>query len=180
MRTITTLAIAALVASTGANAATIALDDWWLQTDNFGGLRQSTSNDNLYFAVSSSTTWSVADEYETPDGFTWASQADYLALPTSGPNPGVYQYFNQGGWTNYAWEGQVRYYFRFSDSYLNNGFTHAGYTDGDRNLTTQSTINNFAGIVLIRDVPAVPVPAAVWLFGSGLLGLAGVARRKKA
>ena len=26
----------------------------------------------------------------------------------------------------------------------------------------------------------VPVPAAVWLFGSGLLGLAGVARRKRA
>jgi len=29
-------------------------------------------------------------------------------------------------------------------------------------------------------VAAVPVPAAVWLFGSGLLGLIGVARRKKA
>ena len=29
-------------------------------------------------------------------------------------------------------------------------------------------------------VSAVPVPAAVWLFGSGLLGLAGVARRRKA
>ncbi len=28
-------------------------------------------------------------------------------------------------------------------------------------------------------VPAVPVPAAVWLFGSGLIGLFGVARRKK-
>lgn len=28
-------------------------------------------------------------------------------------------------------------------------------------------------------VGAVPVPAAVWLFGSGLLGLAGVARRRK-
>ena len=26
--------------------------------------------------------------------------------------------------------------------------------------------------------PAVPVPAAVWLFGSGLIGLVGVARRK--
>jgi len=26
---------------------------------------------------------------------------------------------------------------------------------------------------------AVPVPAAVWLFGSGLIGLIGVARRKK-
>ena len=29
-------------------------------------------------------------------------------------------------------------------------------------------------------VPAVPVPAAVWLFGSGLLGLVGIARRKVA
>jgi len=29
------------------------------------------------------------------------------------------------------------------------------------------------------DVPAVPVPAAVWLFGSGLLGLVGIARRKQ-
>ena len=28
-------------------------------------------------------------------------------------------------------------------------------------------------------ITAVPVPAAVWLFGSGLLGLVGVARRKK-
>ena len=28
--------------------------------------------------------------------------------------------------------------------------------------------------------PAVPIPAAVWLFGSGLLGLIGVARRKTA
>ena len=32
----------------------------------------------------------------------------------------------------------------------------------------------------ISEVAAIPVPAAVWLFGSGLLGLVGVARRKKA
>jgi len=31
---------------------------------------------------------------------------------------------------------------------------------------------------LTATTPAVPVPAAVWLFGSGLLGLVGVARRK--
>ena len=29
-------------------------------------------------------------------------------------------------------------------------------------------------------VSAVPIPAAAWLFGSGLLGLVGIARRKKA
>ena len=30
----------------------------------------------------------------------------------------------------------------------------------------------------VQIVPAIPVPAAVWLFGSGLIGLVGVARRK--
>ena len=30
------------------------------------------------------------------------------------------------------------------------------------------------------DAAVIPVPAAVWLFGSGLLGLIGIARRKKA
>ena len=35
-------------------------------------------------------------------------------------------------------------------------------------------------MVAIADLSAVPVPAAVWLFGSGLLGLVGVARRRKA
>ena len=42
----------------------------------------------------------------------------------------------------------------------------------------------FAGVAyqlhLSGTVGAVPVPAAVWLFGSGLLGLVGVARRRKA
>lgn len=37
-----------------------------------------------------------------------------------------------------------------------------------------------AGDLCETTLNAVPVPAAVWLFGSGLLGLVGVARRKKA
>jgi len=32
----------------------------------------------------------------------------------------------------------------------------------------------------VTEVQPVPVPAAVWLFGSGLIGLIGIARRKKA
>ena len=44
-------------------------------------------------------------------------------------------------------------------------------------------VDLLAGTILIDDlylgvVSAVPVPAAAWLFGSGLLGLVGVARRK--
>jgi len=36
-------------------------------------------------------------------------------------------------------------------------------------------------IILMEDfrfASAIPIPASVWLFGSGLLGLIGVARRK--
>ena len=35
------------------------------------------------------------------------------------------------------------------------------------------------GSFLVKDFSPVPVPAAAWLFGSGLIGLIGVARRKK-
>lgn len=35
-----------------------------------------------------------------------------------------------------------------------------------------------ANLVMVTDVSAVPVPAAAWLFGSGLVGLVGVARRR--
>ena len=38
----------------------------------------------------------------------------------------------------------------------------------------------YAWAVQTGDVSAVPVPAAVWLFGSGLIGLIGLAKRKKA
>lgn len=36
------------------------------------------------------------------------------------------------------------------------------------------------GLERCDSVPSIPVPAAVWLFGSGLIGLIGLARRKKA
>lgn len=47
--------------------------------------------------------------------------------------------------------------------------------NGANAYTVEFDVN---GSVLAVDVQVVPVPAAVWLFGSGLLGLAGVARRK--
>ena len=43
---------------------------------------------------------------------------------------------------------------------------------------TSNTVNVWA--VHSGNIGAVPVPAAVWLFSSGLLGLVGIARRKKA
>jgi FlaG/FlaF family flagellin (archaellin) len=40
--------------------------------------------------------------------------------------------------------------------------------------------DRISGNTLAIDLAPIPVPAAVWLFGSGLLGLVGIARRKKA
>ncbi|MFV8816199.1 VPLPA-CTERM sorting domain-containing protein [Haliea sp. E17] len=47
---------------------------------------------------------------------------------------------------------------------------------------TTETLSSGANAVINYAVTpsAVPLPAAAWLFGSGLLGLAGVARRRKA
>ena len=49
------------------------------------------------------------------------------------------------------------------------------------NYTLGSTVLIDGGIASVQSYApsAVPVPAAVWLFGSGLIGLVGVARRKK-
>ena len=47
--------------------------------------------------------------------------------------------------------------------------------DDAGNLYTIDNVDNRSIIKL----SAVPIPAAVWLFGSGLIGLIGIARRKK-
>jgi hypothetical protein len=58
-------------------------------------------------------------------------------------------------------------------------------TDGDGEPDSPIDLANLQiisseGIDYLTDVPSIPLPPAVWLFGSGLLGLIGIARRKKA
>jgi hypothetical protein len=48
----------------------------------------------------------------------------------------------------------------------------------DGSITDQGVI--FDNILIDGTVSSVPIPAAAWLFGSGLIGLIGVARRRKA
>ena len=56
--------------------------------------------------------------------------------------------------------------------------TFGGHADAFSTLGM--TFDDISNLAALGPMPAVPVPAAVWLFGSGLIGLIGVARRKKA
>lgn len=54
----------------------------------------------------------------------------------------------------------------------------ASVYDSNGNLLPNAVIISASG-VNYRNPQAIPVPAAAWLFGSGLLGLIGIARRKR-
>ena len=100
--------------------------------------------------------------------------------------------------TTGAWQLQVGPYAPANCTAL--GCTGHTFTNGNAQLVWNGTYGstyqlNYSATVPIGDpsgfggtqyflhlegvVNAVPVPAAVWLFGSGLLGLVGIARRKK-
>ncbi len=55
-----------------------------------------------------------------------------------------------------------------------------GFDTGDQSAQGATSDAYYAMAVRAGDVAAVPIPAAAWLFESGLLGLIGVARRKAA
>ncbi len=61
---------------------------------------------------------------------------------------------------------------------LSTSFTLTSTTDVNFYIWDSYYLDNLGGISL--NISSVPVPAAAWLFGSGLIGLIGVARRSRA
>ena len=55
---------------------------------------------------------------------------------------------------------------------------YISYIDTNGNNELLSSVNH-TGEIVFATATVVPVPAAVWLFGSGLIGLVGFARRKR-
>lgn len=101
----------------------------------------------------------------------------YYAHGITASSPGVFSNVMGTGFnrywsgTEYATNDEYAYILAFSD----------GYQDAYNKYVTSD--GNFAWAVLdgnIDELTAVPLPAAAWLFGSGLLGLVSFVRRKKA
>ena len=121
----------------------------YIQTNNSRG----TMND-LLTANNGSATAALVDGapyFAAGQGSNWKSYASFNTLANVGSS-------------------QQFWYIATSDTTPADAATVKGFTNATWKLNTDGT--------LVYQVGAVPVPAAAWLFASGMLGLVGVARRR--
>lgn len=134
-------------------------------------------------------TLSLQGDIDNWSGFLNADTSGYLSafgnnspLPGQSLDKGALTWYGSGDlnpaltWTPTSGSSTSNFYLA-TDANSNNGnsLLEADIFDlGTATLSANGTLS-FAPLV-----SAVPLPAAVWLFGSGLLGLAGIARRRAA
>ena len=97
-----------------------------------------------------------------------------IAMAAGGVNPGDWTATNESFATLNLTGSDL---FRLAIS-TDGGSSWSGDTSWSPAGTDILNVTFSDGTILSVDIKVVPVPAAVWLFGSGLLGLVGVARRK--
>ena len=164
----------------------------WLQNANTNGLmnwsQANTWADNLVFATFDN--WRLPTTLQPDATCSGQSGGDSYGYNCTGSEMGHLFYTELGGVarTSIATTHNANYnLFQNvqSDSYWS-GTVYAPYIyyvwsfdfyDGNQLMGIKGN-PFYAWAVRPGDVAAVPLPAATWLFGSGLLGLIGVARRK--
>ncbi len=100
------------------------------------------------------------DAFSTSFGFTpWLSGTYYLTVSAAGNSP--QDMFNNNQYDSAFWSNESLGLGTYFDHFQNTGFSSFDY---NLNLTGA--------------VSTVPVPASIWLFTSGLLGLLGLHKRK--
>ena len=111
----------------------------------------------------------------TTTGVSCATPASESSLPKGkypiGPSPIATSTFNTAGQTGFG-TPLTALSLGTDDAIGGSPMDNGPFIDYNANFDmTSITMTNYT--------PTVPVPAAVWLFGSGLLGLVGIARRRK-
>jgi len=204
----TAIVTTALVLSTGSNAEIISVD-WNNAGDNLITRDLSTGLEWLDLTETAGLTYDFVSSNLGDsgffDGWAYASTSEVEAFFNSAGGIGPYDYnapspfndlvvqdlleswgtlhsHNTQRFSNFVtshipqidWHGTGIIYYSTNTPAV--GYMDADFTSGG--LFNSEGVPN-VGHALVR-VSAVPIPAAVWLFGSGLIGLIGLARRKKA
>lgn len=130
-----------------------------------------------------------SDAFYNDFGITDSADTGLITLSTT--DGYTVQYNNRKStWGFYGAEGECgiytcrafmdTYYFNDTPTYrVINASTGWDADAGNPWLLAETASSSTHGSFLVR-VQVVPVPAAVWLFGSGLIGLIGMAKLKKA
>jgi len=160
----------------------------WLADANAAGVSLNWNDANQWafeLNVSGITGWRLADTLQ-PDASCDSLDGTSTGYNCSGSEMGNLFYNTLGNTageiTNYGPFSNLQTFLYWSATDYpddNNLAWYFGMDDGYQNVNDISSLK-YAWAVQSGDIGAVPVPAAVWLFGSGLLGLAGFARRKQA
>jgi len=119
----------------------------------------------------------------TGDYYYWVVEGYYVLYDSNAPQ-GTLGIYGSASECGYAETTCVSFTRLYTDTAGNITMAHQadiyGYSDTISNpyTTSVTTQRNDYGSFLVLDIAPVPVPAAAWLFASGLIGLAGFARRK--
>lgn len=144
-------------------AASLSIDGvtgWRLPSMNVNG------DSTFVFCETSGETACLDNEYGYlyyQHGVTASTPGPFNNLQSGEILNGDYELYWSGSLSTYSAGSVFTYDFNHGDPY-DSSFGFAPF---------------YAMAVYDGDVSAVPVPAAMWLFGSGLLGLIGITRRKK-
>jgi len=128
---------------------------------------------------------SIITDFGPPITFIDIADVDFVLTADRGSNDGVDYLFTNGSITAGTYINTTFDTLSMSvDPMLGFASFWADLANGGRIeggfMLAGDIASTFGGDTLIAKAgPVVPVPAAVWLFGSGLIGLVGVARRKK-
>lgn len=187
----------ALVLSTNVNAALL---------ERLGGLAYYDDVANLTWLADANA--AMTSGYDADGRMNWQQSMDWAAGLTVGgvdgwrlPDSDTCLYYDCTGSEmgnlyynvlgNTSGSGSLRtndgpfsniqnYSYYWSATEYNAGARDFSMYDGIQGIIDYKSVEVHAWAVRSGDVSAVPVPTAIWLFSSGLIGLIGVARCKKA
>lgn len=129
---------------------------WTLDLDSCNGLRSvQASGEEILYIIARDPVWKPEKRYECPAGYRWITSREHFEkiILTSRKRSLEESYssifWNYCDWDGYKFGGAYRRYFRFSDSYINGVYQHAGRTITSP-LGHDDSSFDFAGIICAK------------------------------